>query len=100
MHSGAVLGIDPLTVEVDNHPGTNQVNIVGLPDTAVKESRDRGEPLMEGTPGHQDESIAPRRSRLKELSWMSPITSLSAPHSRAVILMLFEFKGLTATKRA
>ena len=43
VHSGAVLGIDPfpLAVEVDNHPGLNLVNIVGLPDTAVKESRDR-----------------------------------------------------------
>jgi magnesium chelatase family protein len=43
VHSGAVLGIDPfpLAVEVDNHPGLNLVNIVGLPDAAVKESRDR-----------------------------------------------------------
>jgi magnesium chelatase family protein len=43
VHSGAVLGVDPfpLAVEVDNHPGLNAVNIVGLPDTAVKESRDR-----------------------------------------------------------
>lgn len=43
VHSGAVLGIDPfpLAVEVDNHPGMNSVNIVGLPDAAVKESRDR-----------------------------------------------------------
>jgi len=43
VHSAAVLGIDPfpLTVEVDNHPGMNLVNIVGLPDPAVKECRDR-----------------------------------------------------------
>lgn len=43
VHSGAVLGIDPfpLAVEVDVQPGLNIVNIVGLPDTAVKESRDR-----------------------------------------------------------
>jgi len=43
VHSGAVLGIDPfpLAVEVDVKAGMNAVSIVGLPDTAVKESRDR-----------------------------------------------------------
>ena len=43
VHSGAVLGIDPfpLAIEVDNRPGTNKISIVGLPDTAVKESLER-----------------------------------------------------------
>ena len=43
VHSAAVLGIDafPLEVEVDNYPGTNQFYMVGLPDAAVKESRER-----------------------------------------------------------
>ena len=43
IHSGAVVGIDalPLNVEVDNHPGMERVSMVGLPDLAVKESRDR-----------------------------------------------------------
>jgi len=43
VQSGAVLGIDPfpLAVEVDNHPGTVQFYMVGLPDPAVKESRER-----------------------------------------------------------
>jgi magnesium chelatase family protein len=43
VHSGAVLGIDtfPLAVEVDNHPGTFRLSIVGLPDAAVRESLDR-----------------------------------------------------------
>ena len=43
VHSSAVLGIDafPLAVEVDNHPGTNNFFMVGLPDLAVKESRER-----------------------------------------------------------
>ena len=43
VHSGAVVGIDalPLDVEVDNHPGVERVSVVGLPDLAVKESRDR-----------------------------------------------------------
>jgi len=41
--SGSVVGIEPLplAVEVDVHPGENKVNIVGLPDAAVKESKDR-----------------------------------------------------------
>lgn len=41
--SAAVLGIDghPLAVEVDHGPGLPKINVVGLPDTAVKESRDR-----------------------------------------------------------
>ena len=41
--SGSVVGIEPLplAVEVDVHPGENKVNIVGLPDPAVKESKDR-----------------------------------------------------------
>lgn len=38
-----MLGIDGfmLGVEVDNYPGTNKFYLVGLPDAAVKESRDR-----------------------------------------------------------
>ena len=41
--SGSVVGIEPLplAVEVDVHPGENKVNIVGLPDAAVKERKDR-----------------------------------------------------------
>ncbi len=43
VQSGAVLGIEPypLAIEVDNRPGTNALTIVGLPDLAVKESRER-----------------------------------------------------------
>lgn len=43
VRSCAVLGIDafPLSVEVDNVPGTNTIRVVGLPDAAVKESQDR-----------------------------------------------------------
>lgn len=43
VHSGAVLGIDPLAlaVEVDNRPGMAKVLIVGLPDAAVRESQER-----------------------------------------------------------
>lgn len=43
VYSGAVLGIDPfpLAIEVDNHAGMNEFFMVGLPDPAVKESRER-----------------------------------------------------------
>ncbi|MCX5758468.1 MAG: ATP-binding protein [Candidatus Hydrogenedentes bacterium] len=41
--TAGVLGIDPIPLggEVDNHPGTSYFSLVGLPDQAVKESRDR-----------------------------------------------------------
>ncbi len=43
VQSSGVLGIDghPLAVEVDVSPGTNNLFMVGLPDAAVKESRER-----------------------------------------------------------
>ncbi|HRR42682.1 MAG TPA: magnesium chelatase domain-containing protein, partial [Syntrophales bacterium] len=41
--SSTVIGIEsfPVDVEVDISPGLPQFSTVGLPDTAVKESRDR-----------------------------------------------------------
>jgi magnesium chelatase family protein len=43
VHSSALLGIEglPLAVEVDNYPGSNGFVMVGLPDAAVKESKER-----------------------------------------------------------
>lgn len=43
VQSLAVFGIDayPLSVEVDMRPGSYRIDVVGLPDAAVKESRDR-----------------------------------------------------------
>ena len=43
VHSSAILGIDayPISVEVNNAPGTESFFMVGLPDAAVKESKDR-----------------------------------------------------------
>ncbi len=43
VQSCAVIGIEgfPVAVEVDNHPSTNQFYMVGLPDPAVRESRER-----------------------------------------------------------
>ncbi len=43
VHSAAVVGVDAceVTVEVNTAPGKTAVVVVGLPDVAVKESRDR-----------------------------------------------------------
>lgn len=43
IQSSAVLGIDayPVSIEVDTRPGMFRFKVVGLPDTAVKESEDR-----------------------------------------------------------
>jgi len=43
IHSCAVVGIDgfPLSVEVDNYPGMTKFFMVGLPDLAVRESKER-----------------------------------------------------------
>ncbi len=43
VQSCAVLGIDgyPLAIEVDNYPGSVIYSLVGLPDAAVKESKER-----------------------------------------------------------
>ena len=43
LHSGTILGIDaiPVTVEVDIAPGLPGFSLVGLPDSAVKEARER-----------------------------------------------------------
>ncbi len=43
VHSCAMLGVDahPITVEVDASPGLQKIEVVGLPDTAVKESKER-----------------------------------------------------------
>ncbi|MCL4694339.1 MAG: YifB family Mg chelatase-like AAA ATPase [Candidatus Hydrogenedentes bacterium] len=43
VQSCAVIGIDgyPLAIEVDNHIGSNQYYLVGLPDAAVKEGKER-----------------------------------------------------------
>lgn len=43
IYSASIHGIDaqPIEVEVDSSPGLHAFNIVGLPDNAVKESKDR-----------------------------------------------------------
>ena len=43
IHSRASLGIDapPVTIEVHLSPGMPSLSIVGLPETAIKESKDR-----------------------------------------------------------
>jgi hypothetical protein len=49
VHSAAVLGIDAYPVEFEVNSGSGQpaVIIVGLPDAAVKESRDRVKTAIE-----------------------------------------------------
>ena len=51
VHSSAVLGIDAYPVEVEVNSGWGQpaVIIVGLPDAAVKESRDRVKTAIENS---------------------------------------------------
>jgi len=51
VHSAAVLGIDsyPIEIEVNSGWGQPAVIIVGLPDTAVKESRDRVKTAIENS---------------------------------------------------
>ena len=43
MHSGMIFGIDavPVTVEVDVTTGLPGFGLVGLPDSAIKEARER-----------------------------------------------------------
>lgn len=43
VHSGALIGIDahPVEVEIDVYPGLPSITVVGLPDSAVKESSAR-----------------------------------------------------------
>jgi magnesium chelatase family protein len=49
VHSAAVLGIDSYPIEIEVNAGWGQpaVIIVGLPDAAVKESRDRVKTAIE-----------------------------------------------------
>jgi magnesium chelatase family protein len=51
IHSGAVLGIDGYHVEIEVNltPGVPAIDIVGLPDAAVKESVDRVEAAIKNT---------------------------------------------------
>jgi magnesium chelatase family protein len=44
VYSAAVVGVDAFEVEIEVHAGwgnTDKIAVVGLPDTAVKESKDR-----------------------------------------------------------
>ena len=61
-----LMGIDafPVTVEVDHHRGMPAFEIVGLPDAAVKEARDRvkaamGNSGLELRPGRVVVNLAP-----------------------------------------
>lgn len=51
IRSGSVVGVDGvlISVEVDITPGMPGFNIVGLPENAVKESRDRVVPAIKNS---------------------------------------------------
>ncbi|MBA3063428.1 MAG: magnesium chelatase, partial [Atribacteria sp.] len=51
LYSAAIFGVEAFTVEVevDIHPGLPSFNIVGLPDTAVQESRERVRAAIKNT---------------------------------------------------
>jgi magnesium chelatase family protein len=45
VYSAAVVGVEAFEVEIEVHAGwgnTDKIAVVGLPDTAVKESKDGG----------------------------------------------------------
>ncbi|HPO12394.1 MAG TPA: magnesium chelatase domain-containing protein [Candidatus Hydrogenedentes bacterium] len=80
VNSCAVLGIDafPLSVEVDNVPGSNTIRMVGLPDAAVKESQDRVFTAMRNSGfyfprGHVVISLAPGDMRKEGSAFDLPI---------------------------
>ena len=90
-YSAAVVGIDAFPVEVEIHAdqkGANSpsaVSIVGLPDAAVKESRDRvrsalqssGCPLLQGTTVI---NLAPADLRKEGAAFDLPIALVYARH--------------------
>jgi len=75
VHSGAVYGIDayPVEIEINEVRGDPQTVIVGLPDTAVKESKDRVQTAIvnsgfEMPKGRLTINLAPPILRKKDLS--------------------------------
>lgn len=67
--SGAVLGLDafPIEVEVDSTPGLHSLNIVGLPDKSVQESKDRIESAIKNSG-----FIAPKKKNQRVIVNLAP----------------------------
>ena len=80
IRSASIQGIDafPVEVEVDSGPGPQQIVLVGLPDAAVRESRDRvGTALVHSgfrfPPGRTTINLAPADIRKEGPSFDLPI---------------------------
>lgn len=80
IRSAALQGIDalPVEVEVDSGPGPQQIVLVGLPDAAVRESRDRvGTAILHSgfrfPPGRTTINLAPADIRKEGPSFDLPI---------------------------
>jgi magnesium chelatase family protein len=80
IRSASVQGIDafPVEVEVDSGPGAQQIVLVGLPDAAVRESRDRvGTAIIHSgfrfPPGRTTINLAPADVRKEGPSFDLPI---------------------------
>lgn len=67
--SGAVIGLDafPIDVEVDSTPGLHSLNIVGLPDKSVQESKDRIESAIKNSG-----FIAPKKKNNRVIVNLAP----------------------------
>src|SRR3989338_9705326 len=67
--SAAVIGLDafPIDVEVDSTPGLHSLNIVGLPDKSVQESKDRIESAIKNSG-----FIAPKKKNQRVIVNLAP----------------------------
>ncbi len=67
--SAAVIGLDafPIDVEVDSTPGLHSLNIVGLPDKSVQESKDRIESAIKNSG-----FIAPKKKNNRVIVNLAP----------------------------
>lgn len=67
--SAAVIGLDafPIDVEVDSTPGLHSLNIVGLPDKSVQESKDRIESAIKNSG-----FVAPKKKNQRVIVNLAP----------------------------
>lgn len=92
IRSASIQGIDafPVEVEVDSGPGPQQIVLVGLPDAAVRESRDRvGTAIVHSgfrfPPGRTTINLAPADIRKEGPSFDLPIAVGILAASRQVV---------------
>ncbi|MEY4691536.1 MAG: hypothetical protein RIT19_1861 [Verrucomicrobiota bacterium] len=92
IRSASIQGIDafPVEIEVDSGPGPQQIVLVGLPDAAVRESRDRvGTAIVHSgfrfPPGRTTINLAPADIRKEGPSFDLPIAVGVLAASRQVV---------------